>query len=82
MKKEEIVEVIKKQKDFFLSGKSLDVETRIVYLKRLKKSLIKYEKEMFEAARKDMGRSEAETYFIETRPTLNELDYALSNIKS
>jgi len=82
MEKENIVKIVKKQKEFFYFGETLDLQTRSTCLKKLRQSLIKYEKEMFDAVRKDMGRSEVETYFTETRLNLKEIDYTLKNIKS
>ncbi|MCA6490074.1 MAG: aldehyde dehydrogenase family protein, partial [Chitinophagaceae bacterium] len=66
MEKYQVAEIVKKQRELFMSGQTLDLETRMVYLKKLKTVLIKYEKEMMEAVRKDMGRADVETYFMET----------------
>ncbi|MCA6494128.1 MAG: aldehyde dehydrogenase family protein [Chitinophagaceae bacterium] len=81
MEKYQVAEIVKKQRELFMSGQTLDLETRMVYLKKLKTVLIKYEKEMMEAVRKDMGRADVETYFMETHMNLDELDYTLKHLK-
>jgi aldehyde dehydrogenase (NAD+) len=81
MEKQQVVDIVKKQRDFFTSGKTFDIETRISYLKKLRQALIKYEGKMMEAVKKDMGRADIETYFMETHMNLDELDYTLKNIK-
>jgi len=81
MEKYQVAEIVKKQRELFMSGQTLDLKTRMVYLKKLKTVLIKYEKEMMKAVRKDMGRADVETYFMETHMNLEELDYTLKHLK-
>ena len=57
MKKEEIQALIEKQRLYYLSGETLDVQYRINALKTLKTAILKYEQEIEEALKKDLGKS-------------------------
>jgi aldehyde dehydrogenase (NAD+) len=48
-------------------------------LKKLKPVLVKYENEMLEAVKTDMGRADVETFFMETNNTLDELDETIKH---
>ncbi|GAB2588607.1 aldehyde dehydrogenase [Spirosoma areae] len=80
MNQQQIIDVVQKQRDFFNSGKTLDVNFRIEHLKKLKAAFKKYESEMIEAVKTDMGRADVETYFMELHMNMEELDYALKHI--
>lgn len=70
-----------KQKEFFMSGKTLDVKFRKEALKKLKKTVLSHEKAMEEALRIDLGRSETEAYFCDVGTVLLEIDEALKGVK-
>lgn len=53
--------LLDKQRKYFLTGKTKDVEFRIKKLKELKQIIIKRNEEIAEALRKDFGKSEFET---------------------
>jgi aldehyde dehydrogenase (NAD+) len=78
--KEQIADIVAKQRAFYNSGATLDLNLRKEYLKKLKKVLEKYEAEMIEAVKKDMGRADVEIFFMETFMNMEELDYALKHI--
>lgn len=82
MTKQEVQRIIQGQRDFFRSGKTLSVDFRAEYLRQLKKTLIKYEDAIIEASRKDIGRPDVETFFVEINATLDEISYALRNIRT
>jgi len=82
MTKQEVQQIIHKQQDFFRSGKTLSAGLRIEYLRRLKETVVAYEDAIIEASRKDSGRADVETFFVEINATLDELAYALRNIRS
>ena len=52
MRQEEIDEIIRKQREFFESGKTLDVEYRINALRHLRHIIARHEKEIDEALKK------------------------------
>ena len=58
-------ELVKAQREFFRTGKTLDVSFRIQALERLEKSILKYEGELSEALREDLGKSGMESYMCE-----------------
>lgn len=79
---EEINEIITKQQAYFKKGETLDVNFRIVALKRLKASILKYEDEIYEALHADLGKGKSEGYFCEVAMVINEIDYMLRHIKA
>ena len=81
MRKQEISDIVKKQRIFFQSGKTLNVEYRINALKNLKKVLKEREDDINEALKKDLGKSMFESYMCEVGLTLSEISYMLKHIK-
>ena len=73
--------IVEKQKKFFKSGKTLDINLRIEYLKKLKKVIKDNEIAIFEVLNKDLGKSETEAYMCEVGLTLDEISYMIKNIK-
>ena len=51
--KDEIHQIVLSQKDYFLSGETLDVKFRITQLKKLKQALIDYEQDIVDALKVD-----------------------------
>jgi len=72
---------IKIQRDFFSSGKTLDIDFRISMLNSLKKGILEMEKEIYYALEKDLGKSSFESYMCEIGMVLSEISYMLKNIK-
>ena len=68
-------ELVKAQREFFRTGKTLDVSFRIQALERLEKSILKYEGELSEALREDLGKSGMESYMCEIGLSLSEIRY-------
>lgn len=77
----EIETLVKKQRAYFETGKTRNVSWRLAALKTLKKSILKYEKEINEALRRDLGKSDTETYMCETGMVLSELSYMIGHLK-
>ena len=65
MKKEEIDTIIEKQRDFFATGRTLDVNYRINALKKLRYAVKKHENEINAALKADLGKSAFEGYMCE-----------------
>ncbi len=72
-----IEEILKKQKEFYRSGKTLPVKFRIQMLLKLYKAIQKYEKEINEALKKDLGKSDFDGFVCETGLVLMELNYMI-----
>jgi aldehyde dehydrogenase (NAD+) len=78
---DQLKQIVQNQRDFFLTGLTKNFSTRMNHLKKLREVLVKYESEMIEAVRTDMGRADVETFFMETNMNLDELDYTIKNLK-
>ena len=62
--KDDVHQILLNQREYFLSGKTLDVKYRIEQLKKLREAVIKNEVKIEEALYQDLGRSKAEAYFF------------------
>ncbi|MDO5436539.1 MAG: aldehyde dehydrogenase family protein [Clostridia bacterium] len=77
----EIHAIVEKQREFFLSGRTLDVSWRLEQLKKLKNAVIAHE-EAFEAAlAADLGRSKAEAYLCDIGPVIVEINETIRHLK-
>lgn len=81
MEKDRINSIVKEQREFFKTGATLTVETRITYLKKLKKEIEKREAEIESALTKDLGKSSFEGYMCEVGMVLNEITYMLKHVR-
>lgn len=81
MDRSEIQNIIEKQKQFFESGVTLDVNYRLDILKRLKALLLKHEKDFYEALRADFNKPEFETYASENGLVLQDINIMIRNLK-
>ncbi len=79
--KEQITEIVNKQKEFFLSKQTLDANFRIEQLKKLKKSVIHFEDKIEKALAEDLGRHAAEAYFCDIGTIILEINEYLKGIK-
>lgn len=75
-------ELVKKQRTFFASGKTLSLSFRIKALDRLEQTIIRYEQELYKALRKDLGKSKTESYMCEVGLTLSELRFIRRHIRA
>ena len=79
--KSEIHNILLSQREFFLSGKTLDINFRKEQLKKLRQALIDNQNKLAEALYNDLGRSEAEAYFCDIGDTIMEINEYLKGIK-
>ncbi len=75
-------DIICKQRDFFQTGKTKDINFRFQQLKTLKKVIIEYESAIFQVLKADLNKPELETFATETVLILKEIDYAIKHLKS
>ena len=80
MEKEQINQLLDKQRQYFYSGATLDLDFRISALKRLRASIRKHEDQIHAALKKDLGKSNFESYMCETGLVLSEITHMLKNI--
>lgn len=75
MTETEIQKIVEKQRKFFSSGATLNVDVRLKAISRLKACIKKYESQIEEALKKDLGKSASESYMCEIGLTLSEISY-------
>ena len=78
---DKIKEIADRQREFFRSGATLDVDWRIQQLKRLKTLMRVYEKEITEALAEDLGRSEAEAFFCDIGTVILEINETIKGLR-
>ncbi|MDZ8051772.1 MAG: aldehyde dehydrogenase [Aulosira sp. ZfuVER01] len=74
-------DIIRKQRDFFQTCKTKDVNFRIAQLKKLKQAILDNEQAIVQALKADLHKPEFETYATEIF-VIKEIDYAIKNIKT
>ncbi len=77
----DISSIIKKQRLFFNSGKTLDVDFRLKTLKKLKKAINKQEVKLYEALKKDLNKPKFESFVGEIGFVVKEIDFVLKYLK-
>ena len=68
-------------RDYFKAGATQSIAFRKEQLKNLKKTILKYEQELYEALYKDLRKSKEEVWVTETGMVLTELNQAIKNIE-
>lgn len=82
MTETEIKEIVQKQRTYFYTGATLPVDKRIEALKKLKSCIQKYEPLINEALKRDLGKSNFESYMCEVGLVLSELSYMIRHTPS
>ncbi len=76
-----IEEKLKRQREFFATGRTLDVGWRKEQLRKLKKAVLDREEEITRALREDLGRSGAEAYFCDIGSLVLEINETLRGLR-
>lgn len=82
MSNEEIELILNKQRKYFYQGKTLKLDFRLNQLKKLYACIKKYENEINEALKLDLGKSSFESYMCEVGMVLSEITYMLKHLKT
>ncbi len=77
----QITNIVQAQRDFFSTRVTYDIAYRIDKLKLLKKTILEFESEIFDALKKDLNKAPFESYVAEINIVLDEINYMLKNIK-
>ena len=77
----EIESLLRKQREFYNTRITDDVNYRIKKLKKLKETIKEKEENIYEALKKDLGKSETEAYMSEIGMVLEDLSYIIKNTK-
>ncbi len=73
--------ILEKQREFFSSGKTIPVKYRIEMLKKLHKAVKNNEKEINDALKADLGKSDFEGFMCEVGLSLTEISYMIKHTK-
>jgi aldehyde dehydrogenase (NAD+) len=75
------LQLIQQQQAFFESGETRSIKFRLKQLKKLRDVVIQNESLIFEALKKDLHKSEFESYATEIGFVLEELSYQIEHLK-
>ena len=73
-------ETLRRQREFFFCGTTLDIDWRLKQLRALRKTIKKYEENLLWALEEDLGRSEFEAYTTEIAMVYDEINTALKSL--
>ncbi len=76
-----ISEIVKKQKSFFRSGKTKDLNFRIQQIKKLNQLVQQHEEEIYESLNRDLNKPHYESMMVETGPFYAEVKHTLKHIR-
>ena len=82
MTESEIRKLLERQRTFFSTGKTLPVFFRLRQLEKLKRAIQKNEPLLRHALKKDLGKSNMESYMCEIGLTLSELSWMQRHVRS
>lgn len=82
MTETEIRQIVENQRTYFYTGDTLPLSHRIEALKKIQSYILTHEAEIGKAIRKDLGKSDFESYMCETGLVLSEITYMLKHIRS
>ncbi len=73
-------ELLTRQRTFFATGKTLSISCRKQALKKLRQAIEIYEKQLFQALKQDLGKSQSESYMSEIGLVKSEISYMLRHL--
>ena len=79
--REQIHDLVVKQKEYFHTGETLSVKFRKTQLKKLKEAIIKNQKKLTDALYEDLGRCEVEAYFCDIGDTIMEINEYIKGLR-
>lgn len=74
-------QLLDNQKSYFASGATLSVKGRINALKSLRSSIYAHEQEIYDAIKRDLGKSATESYMCEVGMTLAEINFMIKHVR-
>ncbi|HMZ24614.1 MAG TPA: hypothetical protein PLG24_06705, partial [Saprospiraceae bacterium] len=75
-------DVLGRQRNFFRSGETKQIDFRKEQLRKLRDVLQGHEERFYEAIQQDLGKSAFETFTTEISFIYNEIDYFIKNLSS
>ncbi len=76
-----LADIITVQKDYFNSGQTLPIASRIVVLQQLKNVIVKNEQAICTALTNDFRKSHFETFLTEIAIVINEIEHMIRHLK-
>jgi len=76
-----INQILDNQRKFFQNGATLPVSFRIEMLKKLRSTIYKYETEISQALKADLGKSDYEGFMCEIGLTISEISYLIKHTR-
>ena len=76
-----IKQILENQRTFFQSGATLPISFRIEMLKKLRSTIYKYETEISDALKRDLGKSDYEGFMCEIGLTVSEINYLITHTR-
>jgi len=73
--------IVCRQRQFFRTGKTLDIPWRIERLRKLKQAVIANQESLEKALYEDLGKSPAEAYLCDLGPTIVEINEIIRGLK-
>lgn len=77
-----IIDIVKKQRSYFSTGKTKDIDFRINALKTLEKAIRAYEQKLYDALWIDLHKSEHEAFITEISTALSEVKFHRKKLPS
>lgn len=81
MENETIRQILLNQRNFFRTGRTLDISYRLATLKQLRELILRYEPEIIEACWNDFRKPEFEVLATETRFVIKELNHSIRRLR-
>ena len=79
--KEQVAQIVENQREFFRSGRTLDVDWRILQLKRLKGALIAHTEQLQSALYEDLKKSPTEAYLCDIGSAVMEINEIIRSLR-
>ncbi|MCD7780634.1 MAG: aldehyde dehydrogenase family protein [Candidatus Gastranaerophilales bacterium] len=75
------MDILEKQRKFFNTGKTRDLNFKLNILKNLKKAILNNTDVILEALKQDLNKSRNEAFFSEIYPVIEEINLFIKNLK-
>ena len=79
--REDIHNVVEKQRQFFLTNQTLDIKFRKAQLVKLKNAILANQEKLEKALHEDLGRSDVEAYFCDIGDVVMEINECIKGLK-
>jgi aldehyde dehydrogenase (NAD+) len=81
MERNELDKILRNQREYFASGRTLDINFRLENLKKLRSLILSHEEELNDALYKDFHKPYFEVLATETRFTVAEINLMIRNLR-